>query len=167
MPDHWLVVPFGAEGNTKIARKCRVRGIPTLAVFDADGSVITTDARIELAMDAEGARFPWRPRSAIEMLREAGGDGDGAAGAEGGVRGADGAVELDLPGGAGRVKLADVLARATDGIALYFSASWCGPCRQFSPLLAEWYKARKAGPRGDKFEVILVNSDRDAESAAA
>ena len=30
-----------------------------------------------------------------------------------------------------------VLARQYVG--LYFSASWCGPCKRFTPKLAEWY----------------------------
>lgn len=47
-------------------------------------------------------------------------------------------------------------------VALYFSASWCGPCKKFSPLLSGCYEAvRKAG--GD-FEVVFVSADRDEAS---
>ena len=40
-------------------------------------------------------------------------------------------------------------------VGLYFSASWCPPCRAFSPVLMRMREAQK-----DKFEVILVGADR-------
>lgn len=43
-------------------------------------------------------------------------------------------------------------------IAVYYSASWCGPCRQFTPKLVEWY--RKNEGKRDRFEVLFVSSDR-------
>ena len=43
-------------------------------------------------------------------------------------------------------------------IGLYFSASWCGPCKMFTPELVK-LRDRK----DDQFEVVLVGSDRSAE----
>jgi nucleoredoxin len=43
-------------------------------------------------------------------------------------------------------------------IGLYFSASWCGPCKMFTPGLV---KLRDRND--DKFEVVFVSSDRSAE----
>ncbi|KAL4228826.1 hypothetical protein ACF0H5_011866 [Mactra antiquata] len=44
-------------------------------------------------------------------------------------------------------------------IGIYFSAHWCPPCRGFTPVLAEFYKANT-----DKFVCIFVSSDRDDAS---
>ncbi len=47
-------------------------------------------------------------------------------------------------------------------LALYFSAHWCPPCRDFTPHLAEVYKAFKAShARSADWEVVFVSSDSD------
>ena len=43
-------------------------------------------------------------------------------------------------------------------IGIYFSAHWCGPCRQFTPRLAQFYEEVRAA--GKRFEVVFVSSDR-------
>ncbi|MDD2241380.1 MAG: thioredoxin-like domain-containing protein [Kiritimatiellae bacterium] len=50
-------------------------------------------------------------------------------------------------------------------IGLYFSASWCPPCRTFTPLLATAYQQLQT--EGKPFEVILVPHDRDEASMRA
>lgn len=46
-------------------------------------------------------------------------------------------------------------------LALYFSASWCGPCQRFTPTLVEAYN--ELAPKGD-FEVVFISADEDDES---
>merc|ERR1711920_1103100 len=47
-------------------------------------------------------------------------------------------------------------------VGIYFSAHWCPPCRGFTPVLAETYKALVDA--GKKFEIVFVSSDRDDDS---
>merc|ERR1712070_119699 len=48
-------------------------------------------------------------------------------------------------------------------VCIYFSASWCPPCRQFTPVLAKWYKKAEAAG----IAVIFATRDRDEESFSA
>lgn len=57
----------------------------------------------------------------------------------------------------------DSLAGYTIGV--YASASWCGPCRQYTPSLATFYGEARAS--GRKFEVVFVSCDRDEASSGA
>ncbi|KAJ3683265.1 hypothetical protein LUZ60_013492 [Juncus effusus] len=57
-----------------------------------------------------------------------------------------------------QVKISDLKSKI---IGLYFSASWCGPCRNFTPKLIEtYYDLSQSKP----FEVIFISSDNDDES---
>jgi len=49
-------------------------------------------------------------------------------------------------------------------VALYFSAHWCGPCRGFTPALAEAYTADL---KAKGLEVVFISSDRDEGSFAS
>ncbi|GET90402.1 tryparedoxin, putative [Leishmania tarentolae] len=45
-------------------------------------------------------------------------------------------------------------------VFLYFSASWCPPCRGFTPLLMEFYQKYQTSKN---FEVVLVSWDEEED----
>lgn len=49
-------------------------------------------------------------------------------------------------------------------VFVYFSASWCPPCRTFTPKLVDFYKQNKKS--GD-FELLFVSSDQNAQDMKA
>lgn len=51
-----------------------------------------------------------------------------------------------------------------DYIVIYWSASWCGPCRKFTPLLVDYYNKNGGG---DQFEVIFNSVDKSEEKMRA
>ena len=53
-------------------------------------------------------------------------------------------------------------ALKTKVLGLYFSAHWCTPCQQFTPLLADFYIKLKN--MSADFEVIFISSDQDENS---
>jgi thiol-disulfide isomerase/thioredoxin len=55
----------------------------------------------------------------------------------------------------GMISLSDAVAGKVVGI--YFSAHWCGPCRQFTPMLAAVYQQAKVA--GKAFEIIFCSAD--------
>lgn len=48
-------------------------------------------------------------------------------------------------------------------IGLYFSAHWCGPCRSFTPKLADRYN--EIVSQGHPFEIIFISADENEEEA--
>ena len=135
----WLALPYAARDvKAALSKKYKVSGIPTLVLLDgATGEVITTDARSDVDADPEGKSFPWKPKTFFEALGNeflSGADGD--------------TVSLD-----------EVQSRSKV-LGLYFSASWCPPCRAFTPQLADAYNSHLREGKG--LEVIFCSADRDA-----
>ena len=53
------------------------------------------------------------------------------------------------------LKTFKALKKPTKFYVFYYTASWCGPCQQFTPSLVEFYQKNK----NDKFELVLITSD--------
>jgi len=137
----WLCTPFESQLSKKMATKYKAGGIPHLVVVDGlkDGKIITMNGTSEVGSDADGANFPWRPKTMSEIWpdqilasKEAAGD----------------TIESD--------SLKDKY------LMLYFSAHWCPPCKIFTPKLSKAYKKMKA--ERDDFELVFISSDRDEET---
>lgn len=54
------------------------------------------------------------------------------------------------------IQVADALG-GKEFVLLYASAHWCGPCRQFTPMLVNWYRSL----RTKNVEVVFLSADRD------
>ena len=49
-------------------------------------------------------------------------------------------------------------------VGVYFSASWCPPCRGFTPQLVKFYNK---GAGKENFEIVFVSSDKNADDMKA
>lgn len=47
-------------------------------------------------------------------------------------------------------------------VGVYMSASWCRPCREFTPNLVKFYE--RMAKKNKNFEIFLISKDRDVES---
>jgi len=132
----WLALPFSMrDRKEQLSKKFKVKGIPTFVMLDNKANTITTKARSNVSEDPSAADFPWRPKSLWDLL---------------------GPHLINNKGE--KVETASHLKHTT-AFAIYFSAHWCGPCRQFTPQLIKTYHKLKAD--GKKFEVVFVSSDND------
>jgi nucleoredoxin len=137
----WLAVPY-SERKTKDAcsRKFKVQGIPSFVILNpTTGELITDDGRSAVMKDPTGDKLPWIPPTFAEALGTEFWSGDNKVGVE---------------------------AIAGKTLGLYFSASWCPPCKAFTPQLAKWYAGMK-GELGDKFEIIFCSGDQSEDEMKA
>ncbi|KAI9205742.1 thioredoxin-like-domain-containing protein [Polychytrium aggregatum] len=133
----WLALPYeNRDTKNALSRKYKVEGIPTLVILDEHGNSITKDARSKVMGDPEGLGFPYAPRPLSEML---------------------GNVFVNREGE--KFDRSDIDGKI---LGLYFSASWCGPCRRCTPLLATLYEKLKA--KQTNFEIVFLSGDKDEEA---
>ena len=142
----WVALAFSdRDRKNRLSAKYKVQGIPSLVILDPSGELITDAGRAAVMQDPKGNNFPWKPKSPLELL------GNGTF------------VTKD----GSKKTLADI-SKNVDVIGLYFSASWCGPCHRFTPILSGVYKALAAkdaaAGKNKRFEVIFLSSDRDQGS---
>jgi nucleoredoxin len=139
----WPALSFELrDEKAELSKRFNVSGIPTLVVLDAAGALVTTKGREGVSEDPKG--FPWKPLLAPDA----------------GVHDALALIPTLTKAG-GDMPTASLRGKP---LLLYFSASWCGPCRGFTPRLKACYDAMRA--RGQDVECVFVSGDEDAESAA-
>jgi len=131
----WLAMKFSERDlKNKLSAKYKVSGIPSLVILDEKGDVLNKDGRTAVMKDPEA--FPWKPPTLAEAI------GDEFVRADG-----------------SKVSLSSLKASGAN-VGIYFSAHWCGPCRQFTPKLIEAYD-KMLGDPAKPFEVIFVSGDKD------
>jgi nucleoredoxin len=151
----WLSLPYcNRDAKAALSKRFKVSGIPTFVILDAEGGVVNADGRSAVSEDPAG--FPWAPKPLSEVL----------AGPVVRASVMDIAACLRADASALFLTLLQVdasgAARALPKlgfVALYHSASWCGPCREFTPKLVEAYKAVRAA--GGELEVVFVSADKN------
>jgi len=131
----WLALPQDAPVEMKqgLVRLFQIDSFPAVAVLGPDGKLINPKAMTSIITDPEG--FPWAPIP----LREAIGE-----------------EFVDSMG-----NTYDKAAVEDKVVGLYFSAHWCPPCQQFTPLLKKTYEDLKA--QGKELEIVYVSSDKTEE----
>lgn len=55
----------------------------------------------------------------------------------------------------------NIVLKHKDIILLYFSASWCPPCRKFTPILIDFYNNFC---KSNNIEIVFISSDQDIPS---
>jgi nucleoredoxin len=59
----WLTISFEeSELKETLSTKYEVDGIPSLIMFDIDGTIINQDAVTDCDEDPQGEKFPWKKK---------------------------------------------------------------------------------------------------------
>lgn len=136
----WCATPFKHQDQLNKSKAIpQANGIPALYFFDKEGKLYQKDGRA--AISDENRSFPYENPSWETCM----------------------SICKDKEGN--KVTLEDL--KKNTHLALYFSAHWCGPCRNFTPKLAKLYNAmveryKNEGKEQD-FAFIFVSSDRTVE----
>ncbi|RYY82189.1 redoxin domain-containing protein, partial [archaeon] len=134
----------------------QVNGYPTVVLLDEQGEVISLDAN-DIILSLPFAN--WKRAEQERKAREA----RMASEVEAFKNNFNlfsflsKTVQSPLYNAQGEVPVSQLQGKV---VGVYFSAHWCPPCRGFTPLLADKYRALQAAHKG--FEVVFVSSDRSS-----
>ncbi|MCQ2397131.1 MAG: redoxin domain-containing protein, partial [Lentisphaeria bacterium] len=142
----WLAIPYKSAKRTDVMKWFQVNQIPTLFVLNKKGQLISTNAREEVTEKGTKIFDLWEK---AEITPE------------------DIWYEKyfgkQLTNARGENVATDILRGKIVGI--YHSASWCGPCRNFTPELVKFHNAQKK--LHNNFEIVLLCEDETKEAMQA
>jgi len=70
----WLALDFSDRDlKNKLSKSCKVQGIPSLVILDAELNTITADGRSAVSGDPEGSEIPWHPKPVSNLKNGPGG----------------------------------------------------------------------------------------------
>ncbi|KAJ4707589.1 Thioredoxin, nucleoredoxin [Melia azedarach] len=148
----WLALPVKDKSCKKLARYFELSTLPTVVIIGPNGKTLNSNAA-EAIEEFGFEAFPFNSEKVaeIEKAREnsqtlesvlVSGDRDFVIGKDG-----------------SHIPVSNLIGKV---ILLYFSASWCPPCRAFLPKFIEAFEKMKE--KDEEIEVIFVSSDRDQDS---
>ena len=137
----WPAIPFGHPAIDRAKNLCKTQGIPQLALLNAfTGEVLANDVRADLQRDNSCEQFPWGHSVIMAELQKAG--------------------PLIRHGERTPSQPASILQGRE--LLVYFSASWCGPCKAFTPTLCTIFqKICRQHPRA---MLVFVSLDKNIKS---
>jgi len=131
----WYAVPFNSTEKLRDAYKAfKVQNLPAAVIVDEQAEVINEKGFTYMLIDKDD--FPWRPKTLAQMM---------------------GSTFINNK--KKTIPAAEVAQKKV--LALYFSANWCKPCREFTPKLVEAYERLRA--QGKDLEVVFVSMDETEE----
>jgi nucleoredoxin len=148
----WLTLPYSERTlQSLLMKRFRVPGLPYLVICDFDsGDVINLHGRHAITEDPKATKFPWPVPSLLDLL-----------GPE--LWSSSGKVET-----AEALKPSDILTAKVHGcthrqLALYFGASTCQFCKDFTPHLIKLYEVLRQNTKSNSsdFEFIFIGRDTD------
>jgi nucleoredoxin len=132
----WLAMPYSERTKEQaMTKEFKVKGVPTL-IFLQEGKLMTRNGVMLAMEDPTGSSLPWRDLTPYESLGS------------------------KLINNNGETFAIDDIKKKKH-LGLYFSAQWCPPCQQFTPMLIETYNKLKK--EGKDFEIVYISRDRDAK----
>lgn len=169
----WTALPYSQrEKKGEIADLFDVSGIPAFIIVDAEGNVKSLEGRGDVMQSVGGvmrARFADKKESEIteEDTKLEFTETEAANFVTTVVDWVEKPVYVkpeffgieEVTDGNEMIASAELRENNT-AFAFYFSASWCPPCRSFTPMLKQFYE----NTRDTGVEIIFVGLDRDAES---
>lgn len=151
----WLALPWSERDlKDKLSETYQVNGIPSLVAFSETGEPETDKVRHIFKLGAKA--YPFTESHIEKLLDEEKNAKNATQSFASLLATADRDYLVNNDGE--QIKISSLEGKV---VGLYFSASWCGPCRFFSPVLKKVYK--ELNEQGKGFEVVFISSDEGDE----